>query len=225
MRFYEVLTQIIGLLALERRVSYQALKRRFDLDDAYLADLKAEIIDVHRLAVDQDGTMLVWTGGMSLDAPAAYGQAPALASTAVPHAAPTISWPISLLLAEVYKVCGQAEEGLRLLVETLAEVDKTGVRHLEAELYRLQGELLLAQSPDNHTAGEACLSQALTIARRQQAKARELRAATSLSRLWQQQGKQGKARQLLAELYSWFTEGFDTPDLQDARVLLDALAS
>lgn len=69
MRFYEVLTQIIGLLALERRVSYQALKRRFDLDDAYLADVKAEIVDVHRLAVDQDGTMLVWTGGMSLAPP------------------------------------------------------------------------------------------------------------------------------------------------------------
>ena len=108
MRFYEVLTQIIGLLALERRVSYQALKRRFDLDDAYLADVKAEIIDVHRLAVAQDGTMLVWTGGIPLTptaAPAqpaaldvlavapsaAYGQAPALASTAVPHAAPTVT--------------------------------------------------------------------------------------------------------------------------------------
>ena len=76
MRFYEVLTQIIGLLALERRVSYQALKRRFDLDDAYLADVKAEIIDVHRLAVAQDGTMLVWTGGIPLTPTAAPAQPP-----------------------------------------------------------------------------------------------------------------------------------------------------
>jgi hypothetical protein len=108
MGFYEVLTQIIGLLALEQRVSYQALKRRFDLDDAYLADLKAEIVDVHRLAVDQDGTMLVWTGGMplapaaapaepaALDVvavapPAPYNQAPAFASTAALHAAPTVA--------------------------------------------------------------------------------------------------------------------------------------
>ena len=103
MRFYEVLTQIIGLLALERRVSYQALKRRFDLDDAYLTDVKAEIVDVHRLAVDQDGTMLVWTGGLAfaatpaqpaaLDgAPAAADrQGPALASTAVPPAAPPVA--------------------------------------------------------------------------------------------------------------------------------------
>src|SRR2546428_5318692 len=107
MRFYEVLTQIIGLLALERCVSYQALKRRFDLDDAYLADLKAEIVEVHHLAVDQDGKMLVWTGGMAFSStaapvqsaaldvlgvalPAAHGQASTLAPTAVPHSAPTV---------------------------------------------------------------------------------------------------------------------------------------
>ena len=74
MRFYEVLTQTIGLLVLEQRVSYQALKRRFDLDDAYLADLKAEIIEVHRLAADLNGTMLVWTGGILPSHTAAPGQ-------------------------------------------------------------------------------------------------------------------------------------------------------
>jgi class 3 adenylate cyclase len=108
MRFYEVLTQIIGLLVLEQRVSYQVLKRRFGLDDAYLADFKAEIIEVHRLAADLDGTMLVWTGGVSpshaaapaqhtaLDVlkvapPAAYGPPPPLLPTAVPHPAPTVT--------------------------------------------------------------------------------------------------------------------------------------
>lgn len=130
-----------------------------------------------------------------------------------------------LLLAEVYRVGGQAGEGLCLLAEALAVIDTTGVRHFEAELYRLQGELLLAQSSDNYAAAETCLSQALAIARRQRARAWELRAALSLSRLWQQQGKQEDARQLLAEVYDWFTEGLDTADLQEARALLDALAS
>jgi predicted ATPase len=125
---------------------------------------------------------------------------------------------VPLLLAEVYKVGGQPEEGLHLL----AEVGTTGIRHLEAELYRLQGELLLARSADNHAAAEACLSQALAIAHHQQAKAWELRTAMSLSRLWQQQGRQEEARQLLAEVYDWFTEGFATADLQQARALLDA---
>jgi predicted ATPase len=93
----------------------------------------------------------------------------------------------------------------------------------EAELYRLKGDLLLMRSAD-HTAAEACLHQALTIARRQQAKSLELRAAMSLARLWQQQGKRAEARALLAPIYTWFTEGFDTADLQDAKALLDALA-
>jgi len=134
-------------------------------------------------------------------------------------------WFNPLLLVEIYRVGGQAGEGLRLLAEALAVVDTTGVRHIEAELYRLQGELLLAQSADNHAAAETCLSQALTLARRQQARAWELRAAMSLSRLWQQQDKQEDARQLLAAVYDWFTEGFETADLQEARALLEALAS
>jgi predicted ATPase len=92
------------------------------------------------------------------------------------------------------------------------------------ELYRLKGELLLQQVvPDEHQA-EACFQQALDIARRQQAKSLELRAAISLSQLWQQQGKRAEAYELLAPIYYWFTEGFDTPDLQDAKALLDELA-
>ena len=131
-------------------------------------------------------------------------------------------WHIPLLLAEVYRVGGHAGEGLRLLAEALAVMDDTGVRHLEAESYRLRGELLLVQSADNHAAAETCLSQALALARRQQAKAWELRAAMSLSRLWQQQGKPEDARQLLAGVYDWFTEGLETLDLQEARALLAA---
>ena len=102
----------------------------------------------------------------------------------------------------------------------------TGERFWEAELHRLQGDLLLQQagSQAQTAEAEACLQRALDVARHQQAKSLELRAAISLSRLWQRQGKQAEARQVLAEIYGWFTEGFDTADLQEARALLDALA-
>ena len=93
----------------------------------------------------------------------------------------------------------------------------------EAEVYRLQGELLLKRPEEHPGKAESCFHQALTIARRQQAKSWELRTATSLSRLWQQQGKRAAARELLTEVYGWFTEGFDTADLQEARALLEAL--
>jgi tetratricopeptide (TPR) repeat protein len=128
------------------------------------------------------------------------------------------------LLAEALGKAGEAEEGLRMLAEGLALVEQHGERVHEAELYRLKGELLLALFRDNDTAAHACFQQALHVARRQQAKSLELRAAMSLGRLWQQQGKRDAARQLLAEVYGWFTEGFETADLQDARALLAALA-
>jgi class 3 adenylate cyclase/predicted ATPase len=128
------------------------------------------------------------------------------------------------LLAEAHGARGQAEEGLRLLAEALAVVHETGERWHEVELYRVQGELLLRQATPDAAQAEACFQQALTIARRQQAKSWELRAAMSLSRLWQQQGKQDAAHQLLAEVYHWFTEGFDSADLQEAKALLDKLA-
>jgi len=103
-------------------------------------------------------------------------------------------------------------------------VGKTGERFWEAELHRLKGELLLVLSTDNTTEAEACFHQALDIARRQEAKSLELRAAISLSRLWQQQGKCAAACALLAPIYGWFTEGFDTVDLQEAKALLDELS-
>jgi len=96
-------------------------------------------------------------------------------------------------------------------------------RRWEAELYRLKGVFLLAQAEAKSSEAEACLQQALTIARRQYAKSLELRAAMSLARLWQQQSKGDETRALLAPVYGWFTEGFDTADLQDAKALLDEL--
>jgi predicted ATPase len=101
-------------------------------------------------------------------------------------------------------------------------VDTTGERWYEPELYRLKGELLLQQTSDSQAEVETCFQHALSIARSQQAKSLELRAATSLARLWQRQGKRQEAHDILAPVYHWFTEGFDTADLQDAKALLDS---
>jgi predicted ATPase len=128
------------------------------------------------------------------------------------------------LLAEAYGQSGQAEAGLRLLAEALAHVEYTSERLYEAEVYRIKGELLLQQTVPDVPQADACFQQALAVARRQQAKSWELRAAMSLARLWQREGKHAEARELLAPVYGWFTEGFDTADLQEARALLEALA-
>jgi class 3 adenylate cyclase/tetratricopeptide (TPR) repeat protein len=134
------------------------------------------------------------------------------------------------LLAAAYGKAGQAEEGLAALAEALTVADKTGERFYEAELYRIKGELTLAQSSVQRLASsvqkeaEEYFLKAIEIARRQQAKSLELRAVMSLSRLWQKQGKKAEARQMLAEIYGWFTEGFDTKDLQQAKALLEELS-
>jgi hypothetical protein len=154
------------------------------------------------------------------------------------------------LLAEAYGRVGQTAEARHLLAEALALTQHSGGYFYEAEVHRLTGEILLMQdagggvsgnSPpelsmiDAHageatgpaprpTEAETWFRQALDMARRQQAKSLELRAAMSLSRLWQQQGRSADAYQSLAPVYGWFTEGFDTADLQEAKVLLEALA-
>lgn len=126
------------------------------------------------------------------------------------------------LLAEAYGRAGQVEEGLSVLTEALAAVDKTGERVYEAELYRLKGELLQKQATAMG-AVEECFRHAVSVARQQSAKSLELRAVMSLSRLLKAQGKTTEARQMLTEIYAWFTEGFDTADLQEAKALLEAL--
>jgi predicted ATPase len=125
-----------------------------------------------------------------------------------------------VLFAEAAGHVGQIEEGLCRLAEALTAFEATGRGDLLAEAYRLQGTLLLRQDVPDAAQAENCFQQALAIARRQQAKSWELRTATSLSRLWQQQGKQAEARALLTPIYGWFTEGFDTADLQEAKALL-----
>jgi predicted ATPase len=145
------------------------------------------------------------------------------------------------LLAEAYGEIGQAEEGLGLVAEALAQMTTNGEHNYEEELYRLKGELTLQQSkvqgPKSKTPStqhralstqaeaeaEACFHKAIEMARRRSAKTWELRAAVSLARLWRRQGKREEARRLLAEIYGWFTEGFETADLKGARALSEGL--
>jgi tetratricopeptide (TPR) repeat protein len=142
-----------------------------------------------------------------------------------------LPWLLSMLAAACGNV-GRAEEGLSLIDEALALVHRTGKRLDEAGVYRVKGELLLktrgqrlaSEGRSLESEVEGCFRQALDIARHQQAKSLELRAAMSFSRLLQRQGKRTEARQLLAAIYGWFTEGFDTTDLREARALLEALA-
>ena len=110
-----------------------------------------------------------------------------------------------------------------MLAEALTLMESSGERFYEAELHRLKGALLLQQHSDNQAEAETCFHQAIAIAQNQQAKSLELRATTSLARLWQQQGKRDEARQVLGDVYGWFTEGFDTADLKDAKALLEEL--
>ena len=131
--------------------------------------------------------------------------------------------PSACLIAKACVKSGDTAEGLKVISDALTRVHKTEYRYYEAELRRVNGELLLAQTVPDEQQAEMCFHEALTVARGQSAKSLELRAAMSLSRLWQRQGKQDEARRLLAEIYGWFTEGFDTADLQEAKLLLEEL--
>jgi len=129
------------------------------------------------------------------------------------------------LIAEARGKSGQFEEAMNLMTEALAELDAGESRWYEAELYRLKGNLLLAHDTIAHAEeAEACFRDAIEVARSQSAKSWELRAATRLARLWHSQGKSTEARDLLAPVYGWFTEGFDTADLKEAKALLDELS-
>ena len=133
-------------------------------------------------------------------------------------------------LAEVCGTAGRFDEGLAAMAEAMAIVGKTGERYNEAELHRVKGELILRGSgleakPGVQMEAEECFRKSIEIARQQEARSYELRAVTSLSRLWEQQGKKEQARQMLAEIYGWFSEGFETEDLKAAKSLLDKLSN
>jgi len=136
-----------------------------------------------------------------------------------------IGWPYVLtLLAEAYRNTGRIDEGLGALVEAQAAADKHEERAHQAEIYRLKGELLIRQDLSKLADTHGCFQQSLEIARKQSAKSPELRATTSLARMLAQQGRRDEARAMLAEIYGWFTEGFDTADLKEAKELLHDLS-
>jgi predicted ATPase len=128
------------------------------------------------------------------------------------------------MLADVSAHLGHVEDGLQALAEAHILVEQHEERYWEAEVCRLRGVLLLRQPGTPQAEAETWLQRALDVARRQEAKFLELRAAMSLARLWQQQGKRHEARELLAPVYGWFTEGFDTADLQEVKALLGELS-
>jgi predicted ATPase len=127
------------------------------------------------------------------------------------------------ILADVAAHLGHPADGLQALAEACTLTEQQEERYWEAEICRLRGVVLLRQPGTSPAEAETWVQRALDVARRQEAKSLELRAATSLAQLWQQQGKRAEARALLAPIYGWFTEGFDTADLQEAKVLLDEL--
>jgi class 3 adenylate cyclase/predicted ATPase len=129
------------------------------------------------------------------------------------------------LHAEAHRQAGQAAAGLSILADALERVARSGRRWIEPELHRLKGELLLALPEADTTEAEACFRHAIAIARERNARMLELRTATSLARVWRESGRTGDARELLAAVYDWFTEGFDTADLKEAGALLNELTS
>jgi predicted ATPase len=127
-------------------------------------------------------------------------------------------------LAEACAKAGQVDEGLQAITDALDVVQKKGERWWEAEIHRLRGALLLQQRPSDLAQPQICFARAIEIARHQCAKSLELRATNSLARLQKDTGRRDEARTMLAEVYGWFTEGFDMADLRDAKALLDELS-
>ena len=132
----------------------------------------------------------------------------------------------ALMLTTFAESCGKSgslEEGLDWVAKGLTIAEQTGLRATEAELHRLKGELLLIKGPGNEAEPECCLRRAIEVARRQNARVFELRATVSLARLLRDTNRRREARAMLAAIYNWFTEGFDTADLKEAKALLDEL--
>jgi adenylate cyclase len=178
----------------------------------------------HRLALRAEQGRLLQGWALAMQGEAAAGVAHLRHALVSPDLGPESLRSYWLaVLAEAYGRAEQPQAGLQVLAEAVTLMATTEMRWWEAEVYRLQGELLLQLPSPDVPQAEAAFLCALDIASRQQAKALELRAALSLARLWQEQGQRAAAHQLLAEIYGWFTEGFDTVDLQEAKALLAEL--
>jgi len=189
------------------------------------ADTLLTMAAVHRLSLRAEQGRLLRGWVLAMQGEAAAGVVHLRQALVSPDVGPESLRSYWLAaLAEAYGRAGQPQAGLQVLTEAVTLMTTTAMRWWEAEVSRLQGELLLLLPSPEVPQAEACFQQALAVARQQQAKALELRAALSLSRLRQQQEQRQAAHELLAPIYGWFTEGFDTSDLRDAKALLEELA-
>lgn len=207
---------IVGCIVLHvLRREYEAIPK--------LVEAFTQLTAGHRLGLNQAGARIARGRAMVHHGHAKAGIREMQQGLAEWQATGTRAWASMHLgmLADAYLEAGQLEQAQGALDEAFMAVQQSGERMVEAELHRLQGELLLAQAEEEEA--EACFRQAIEVARRQQAKSWELRATMSLCRLWQQQGRSAEAREMLATVYGWFSEGFDTPDLKDAQTLLEEL--
>jgi predicted ATPase len=222
---------------LARMLYYDALLRQLLLDAPAVcaqADSVITMATTHRFALVQAAGLILrhWAKAVQEHSPESLVQIRQSLDTYQSIGAGAQRPHFLSLLAEASGLLGQPEGGLAALEEALTLVEQTGERYYEAELHRQRGELLLLRVARSHLAqgsreqheAETCFQRALDVACQQQAKSLELRAALSLARLWQCQGKRVEARALLADVYNWFTEGFDTADLQEAKTLLVELA-
>ena len=208
MTFLETVAQARALLESNGRISLRALAREFELEDDALDELVEELVDVHESGEGEAGIAEMQQAMVELAGVGAGLGAPAF---------------LCSLAAGLWRV-GRHDEALGALGLGVARAEQQGQHYYDAELHRLRAEILLDRDGKAAPEAEALFGQSLEIARRQEAKTFELRAATSLARLWQRQGKRDAARALLAPLYAWFTEGFDTHDLKNAKALLHDLA-
>jgi predicted ATPase len=213
-------------LAFARRWAAQVYQLRRDVSSVYEHAEAAVALAIEQgfpLWVAMGTSLQGWARAMQGEGEAGMAQVrQGIAAWRATGAALAVPF-LCTLLAEVADDLGHTEDGLQALVEAHTLVEQHEERVWEAEVYRLRGVLRLQQPETPPAEAEAWLQRALDVARRQEAKSLELRAAMSLSRLWQQQGRQAEARALLAPVYGWFTEGFDTADLQEAKALLEAL--
>jgi predicted ATPase len=199
--------------------NYSAAKAQLD-ELAVLAEEKGASFR-KALGTLNYGCLLVLTGKASEAIPVLIAGLAAYGSTGA-----TI-WKPQMLshLAQAYADLGQFDDAWRCIGEAMTAVETTKEKWIEAELHRIAGEIALKSKTPSAAKAEACFERALAIARQQQSKSWELRAAMSLARVWSGQGKVKQARELLAPVYGWFTEGFDTRDLKEAKTLLEELAS
>ncbi len=198
---------------------YAAANAQLD-EDAALADEKGTLL-WKALGMMQQGCVLALTGKASKAVQMITAGLAAFRSTGS-----TVWMPVFLsYLARAYAELGQFNDAWRCIGDAMTAIDSTKERIWEAEVHRMAGGIALLSLEPDEAKAEAHFERALAVARAQQAKSWELSAAMSMARLWRDQGKPQQARELLAPVYGWFTEGFDTLDLKEAKALLDALAS